>query len=207
MSLRNLSVVLRQLFAKDAEERKKFCFDGLQMAKEAVHLDSIDSQSWLILGNSYLAVTFYSSHNSGCLKKALAAYSQAEKYGATQIGFNSADLFYNKAAALIFDEQFQLGLENLERARTLDPSWDLPGLRKESTLQMLRSLSAMVALKGRLKTRKLNLLLKVNPPFLALSQILFNEWISGKNLACLNTKLSDQIWKTNTTSWKLTESR
>lgn len=125
-----------------------------------MHLDSIDSQSWLILGNSYLAVTFYSSHNSGCLKKALAAYSQAEKYGATQIGFNSADLFYNKAAALIFDEQFQLGLENLERARTLDPSWDLPGLRKESTLQMLRSLSAMVALKGRLKTRKLNLLLK-----------------------------------------------
>ena len=68
------------------------------MAKEAVQLDPIDSESWLILGNSYLAVAFYSSHSSGNLKKALAAYNQAEKYQKPTGGsVNSADLYYNKA--------------------------------------------------------------------------------------------------------------
>ena len=161
VSLRNLSVVNRQLSAKDAEERKKYCFDGLEMAKEAVQLDPTDSESWLILGNSYLAVTFYSSHNSGCLKKALAAYRQAEKYEHTHGSLNSPDLYYNKAAALIFDEQYQEGLENLEKCKSFDPSWDLPDKKKDSTLHMLRSLNCMVIEKGKMKSRKLNTFLKV----------------------------------------------
>ena len=96
--MRNLSVVLRQLQPADAEEKKKFCFEGLSLAKEALQLDPQDSQSWLILGNSYLSLTFYSSHNSACLQKALAAYRQSEKYEPSQKNFNSADLFYNKAS-------------------------------------------------------------------------------------------------------------
>ena len=83
---------------KDAEERKKFLFDGLQLAKEALQLDPSDGQSWLILGNSYLSVAFYSTHNDACIQKALTAYSQAEKCDLAQRNFNSADLFYNKAA-------------------------------------------------------------------------------------------------------------
>jgi len=33
------------------------------------------------VGDLYLVVTLYISHNSGCFKKALAAYSKTEKYG------------------------------------------------------------------------------------------------------------------------------
>ena len=101
VSLRSLSVVLRQLQTTSAEEKKKFYYDGLELAKEALQLDTTDSESWLILGNSYLSLTFYSSHNSGCLQKALAAYRQSEKYEPLQKNFNSADLFYNKASVLM----------------------------------------------------------------------------------------------------------
>lgn len=98
MSLRNLSVVLRQLQPKDVEDRKKFLFEGLHLAKEAVELDTADGQSWLILGNSYLSVAFYSAHNESCIQKALAAYRQAENRQSTSPSYvNSSDLFYNKA--------------------------------------------------------------------------------------------------------------
>lgn len=98
VSLRNLSVVFRQLNTKDAEERRKFLFEGLQLAKEALQLDPTDGQSWLILGNSLLSVAFYSTHNDACIQKALSAYGQAEKYKLSERNFNSADLYYNKAA-------------------------------------------------------------------------------------------------------------
>jgi len=160
VSLRSLSVVLRQLQTANAEEKRKFYYDGLELAKEALQLDTTDSESWLILGNSYLSLTFYSSHNSGCLQKALAAYRQSEKYEPLQKNFNSADLFYNKASALIFDEKYQEGIDNLDRCKQLDPLWQLPLLKKNSTVQLLRGLSDMVAQKGKLKPRKLNNLIK-----------------------------------------------
>jgi len=160
VSLRSLSVVLRQLQTTSAEENKKFYYDGLELAKEALQLDTTDSESWLILGNSYLSLTFYSSHNSGCLQKALAAYRQSEKYEPLQKNFNSADLFYNKASALIFDEKYQEGIDNLDRCKQLDPLWQLPLIKKNSTVQLLRGLGDVVAHKGKLKTRKLNNLIK-----------------------------------------------
>jgi len=160
VSLRSLSVVLRQLQTTSAEEKKKFYYDGLQLAKEALQSDTTDSESWLILGNSYLSLTFYSSHNSGYLQKALAAYRQSEKHEPLQKNFNSADLFYNKASALIFDEKYQEGIDNLDRCKQLDPLWQLPLVKKDSTIQLLRGLCDMVAHKGKLKPRKLNNLIK-----------------------------------------------
>lgn len=98
VSLRNLSVVKRQVSTKDAEERRKLLFEGLQLAKEALQLDPSDGQSWLILGNALLSVAFYSAHNEACIQKALSAYGQAEKYDLARRNFNSADLYFNKAA-------------------------------------------------------------------------------------------------------------
>jgi len=188
VSLRNLSVVLRQLQTATAEEKKKFYYDGLHLAKEALELDPTDSKSWLILGNSYLSLTFYSSHNSGCLQKALAAYRQSEKYEPSQKNFNSADLFYNKASALIFDEKYQEGIDNLDRSKELDPLWELPVLKKECTVKLLRGLSHMVAQKGKLKLRKLNNLLKSISskdwgPYktTTLERIMLNNLIQGVN--------------------------
>jgi hypothetical protein len=38
-------------------------FEGLSLAKEAVQLDPTDGKSWLILGNAYFSVAFYSTHS------------------------------------------------------------------------------------------------------------------------------------------------
>jgi len=64
--------------------------------------------------------------------------------------------------ALIFDEKYQEGIDNLDRCKQLDPLWQLPLLKKNSTVQLLRGLSDMVAQKGKLKPRKLNNLIKVH---------------------------------------------
>ena len=67
------------------------------MAKEAVQLDPADGKSWLILGNAYFSVAFYSKHSDGYVHKALVAYGQAEKYDITQRNYSTADLCFNKA--------------------------------------------------------------------------------------------------------------
>ena len=86
-------------------------FEGLHLAKEAVEMDTTDGQSWLILGNSYLSVAFYSAHNESCIQKALAAYRQAENRQGTSVDsyVNSSDLYYNKATVsdIVFCILFQ----------------------------------------------------------------------------------------------------
>ncbi|XP_046463732.1 tetratricopeptide repeat protein 5-like [Daphnia pulex] len=160
VSLRNLSIVLRQLKVTDSEERKKLLFEGLSLAKEAVQLDPTDGKSWLILGNAYFSVAFYSTHSDGYIHKALAAYGQAEKYEVKQRNFNTADLCFNKAMALFHDEKYQEALENLERSQKFEPDWELSKSKYEFTLQFLLNVKEMVTLKGKLKPRKLNSLLK-----------------------------------------------
>lgn len=96
-----MSIVLRQLKA-DSEDRKKLLFEALNLAKEAVQFDPSDGKSWLILGNAYFSVAFYSTHSDGYIHKALTAYGQAEKYEISKRNFNTADLCFNKAM-VIFD--------------------------------------------------------------------------------------------------------
>lgn len=177
---------MRQLKA-DSEDRKKLLFEALGLAKEAVQLDPADGKSWLILGNAYFSVAFYSTHSDGYIHKALAAYGQAEKYEISKRNFNTADLCFNKAMvklpiywdtflkvtfislpimylnfkALFYDEKYQEALENLECCQKFDPSWELSKTKNESTIKFLLSLKEMVTLKGKLKPRKLNGLLKV----------------------------------------------
>ncbi|KZS18240.1 Tetratricopeptide repeat protein 5 [Daphnia magna] len=160
VSLRNLSIVLRQLKVADTEERKKLLFEGLSLAKEAVQLDPSDGKSWLILGNAYFSVAFYSTHSDGYIHKALAAYAQSEKYEMNKRNFNTADLCFNKAMALFHDEKYQEALENLERSQKFEPDWELSRFKYDSTLKFLLNMKEMVALKGKLKPRKLNSFLK-----------------------------------------------
>ena len=160
VSLRNLSIVMRQLKA-EGEERKKLSFDALNLAKEAVQMDPGDGKSWLILGNAYFSVAFYSTHSDGYIHKALTAYGQAEKYDLPLRNYNTADLCFNKAMALFYDEKYQEALDNLSQCQRFDPSWELSKSKHESTVKFLFNLKDMVALKGKLKPRKLNGLLNV----------------------------------------------
>lgn len=77
MSLRNLSMVLRQEVALTLEEKIKNIQQGVEYAKEAVSLDPSDGTSWAILGNAYLSSYFTVAQNPAILRLCMAAYGQA----------------------------------------------------------------------------------------------------------------------------------
>lgn len=77
MSLRSLSILLRQQAAGSQDERMKNIEEGLAKAAEAVEMDPSDGLSWLVLGNSYLISFFSIAQSPRKMKQALAAYIQA----------------------------------------------------------------------------------------------------------------------------------
>jgi len=58
VSLRNLSMTLRQVPASSGEEKISNVEQGLLRGKEAVGMDTTDGQSWSLLGNAYLSHFF-----------------------------------------------------------------------------------------------------------------------------------------------------
>ena len=58
VSLRNLSMALRQVTATSSEEKISNVEQGLVKGKEAVSMDTTDGQSWSLLGNAYLSHFF-----------------------------------------------------------------------------------------------------------------------------------------------------
>lgn len=87
--------MLRQERSNNEEELEKFLTEGLNLAKEAVQLDPNDGESWLILGNSFLSMSFKAEDHSSLIRKAFAAYDQAVK--PTKKLQNVPDLYFNKA--------------------------------------------------------------------------------------------------------------
>uniref|UniRef100_A0A6P7G2P1 Tetratricopeptide repeat protein 5-like n=1 Tax=Diabrotica virgifera virgifera TaxID=50390 RepID=A0A6P7G2P1_DIAVI len=81
ISLRSLSMLVRQEPAKTREEKVKNIEKGLTYAKEAVQLDPQDGLSWTVLGNAYLSSFFGIQQNPKILKQCLSAYSQANCRG------------------------------------------------------------------------------------------------------------------------------
>ena len=79
VSLRSLSMTLRQISVSSGEEKVANVEQGLVKGKEAVSLDPGDGQSWSLLGNAYLCHFFQVSQDPKTLKQAMSAYNQAEK--------------------------------------------------------------------------------------------------------------------------------
>ncbi|XP_034952007.1 tetratricopeptide repeat protein 5-like [Chelonus insularis] len=151
-SLRNLSMVLRQEPAESHRQKIENIRQGVEYAKEAVALDTIDGQSWTILGNAYLSSFFTISQNPVTLRLCMSAYTQAEK---DVVANSKPYLFFNKATALKYQEEYKLALEAFERARSLDPTWDVPRQKWEELLKYLKDVQNLIASKGRLKTKRL----------------------------------------------------
>ena len=86
---------MRQEKSKNEEEQEKFLLDGLKLAKEAVQLDPDDGESWLILGNAFLSMSFKARDHESFIRKAFAAYDQANKPSKKLMNF--PDLCFNKA--------------------------------------------------------------------------------------------------------------
>ncbi|XP_021916579.1 tetratricopeptide repeat protein 5-like isoform X2 [Zootermopsis nevadensis] len=152
VSLRNLSMILRQEKVASAQQRSDNIEKGVAYAKEAVQLDPNDGTSWAVLGNAYLSSFFTLSQNPQVLKSCISAYQQAEK---DIVARSNPDLHYNKAIALKYEEEYELALESFSRAQALDPTWEAPKQKEKQLVKYLDSVQELLSLKGKLKGKKL----------------------------------------------------
>ncbi|XP_046381008.2 tetratricopeptide repeat protein 5-like [Haliotis rufescens] len=159
VSLRNLSMVLRQLSGPPAE-KVSLIEESVEKAKEAIQLDIKDGTSWLILGNAYLSLFFTAGQNPKVLKQCMSAYAQAERDPVAQ---GNPDLHFNRATSYQYQEEYQQALAGFDRAMLLDPGWDEPGEKETQLLQFLGTLTDMINTKGKMKGKKLeSLVLSMN---------------------------------------------
>lgn len=77
VSLRSLSIVVRQEATNSNEERVANILRGLKLAEQAVNLDKSDPESLLVLGNSYLGRFFNVQQDPQTLELAMKAYDKA----------------------------------------------------------------------------------------------------------------------------------
>ncbi|XP_014231039.1 tetratricopeptide repeat protein 5-like [Trichogramma pretiosum] len=157
VSLRNLSMVLRQESTTTQEQKIQNIQQGVEYAREAVGLDPTDGISWSILGNAYLSSFFTISQNPSILRLCMSAYIQAEK---DLIAKNNPDLHYNKAMALKYQEEYNLALESFQQAMLLDPLWDAPRIKQTELITYLKNVQTSVNSKGSIKPKKLSQMLQ-----------------------------------------------
>uniref|UniRef100_A0A6B0VCH8 Putative tetratricopeptide repeat protein n=1 Tax=Ixodes ricinus TaxID=34613 RepID=A0A6B0VCH8_IXORI len=189
VSLRNLSMLLRQVGETPEDKLKNVC-DSVDKAKQALELDITDGNSWYILGNAYLALYFSGSQNAKTVQEAMSAYSRALEDPKMKY---SSDLYHNFAVALKHQEDFQGALQHLDKAAALDPSYSNPKEKSQNLLKYLTTLDKMISNKGDLKPRKVKTLLaSLKPhhlgPFRDHATIKakkFKELVPGKNPNCV----------------------
>jgi len=143
VSLRNLSMVLRQ-FGASREEKLQFINDSVQKAKEAIEMDIQDGTSWFILGNAYLAQFFGGTQNKSVITLCMKAYSQAEKDPAAR---NNPDLHFNRSMCHIYQGEFAKSLLGFQTAYQFDPSWEEPQSKATMIENYLKNLDSMIKTK------------------------------------------------------------
>jgi len=153
VSLRNLSMTLRQIPVSSSEEKITNVEQGLLKGKEAVGLDTGDGQSWSLLGNAYLSHFFQVSQNPKTLKQAMSAYNQAEK---DVVAKSSPELHYNRGIAQKYEEEFHSALSSFSSASALDPTWSEPRNQSAQMIKYLKDIVGLIQLKGKLKPKKLS---------------------------------------------------
>ncbi|XP_011499359.1 PREDICTED: tetratricopeptide repeat protein 5-like [Ceratosolen solmsi marchali] len=176
VSLRNLSMVLRQEITVSEEQKIKNVQQGIEYAKKAISLDPSDGTSWAILGNAYLSSFFTIAQNPSTLRLCMSAYKQAEK---DSIAKNNPDLHYNKAMALKYQEEYKSALESLCQATLLDPTWESPNEKQCELIKYLNNVQMFINSKGSIKPKKLlQMIQALNAKHLGLYK---EEYTSGNN--------------------------
>ncbi|XP_062850283.1 tetratricopeptide repeat protein 5 [Trichomycterus rosablanca] len=154
VSLRNLSMVLRQLPPEGgAQDHGKRIMESVDLARQAVQLDVTDGTSWYILGNAYISLFFISGQNPQMSQQALGAYSQAEKID--KASASNADLHFNRSTLFQYEEMFSSALAGYSRAAALDPGWEEPKEREKYLLNYLDQVIILMENKGKVKARRL----------------------------------------------------
>uniref|UniRef100_A0A1A7WMU5 Tetratricopeptide repeat domain 5 n=1 Tax=Iconisemion striatum TaxID=60296 RepID=A0A1A7WMU5_9TELE len=157
VSLRKLSMVLRQLPTASGDEHGKQVLESVDMARQAVQLDVDDGTSWYILGNAYLSLFFSCGQNPQFSQQALKAYSKSET--ADKIAPCIPELHYNRATLFQYEEMFGCALNGYSRATALDPNWDEPPERERQLLEYLEKVTQLAQNKGKVKARRLKMML------------------------------------------------
>ncbi|MED6269939.1 hypothetical protein CHARACLAT_004635 [Characodon lateralis] len=156
VSLRNLSMVLRQLPAANSDEHSKRVLESVDLAREAVQLDVGDGTSWCILGNAFLSLFFTCGQNPQFSQQALNAYAKSV---ADRIASSMPDLHFNRANLFHYEEMFGCALEGYSRAAELDPNWGEPPEKEKQLLEYLEKVTELIHNKGKVKTRRLRTML------------------------------------------------
>lgn len=157
VSLRNLSMVLRQLPSVDREAHGKQVMESVDMARQAVQLDVTDGTSWYILGNAYVSLFFSCGQNPQLSQQAFSAYAQAEKVDRKASCY--PELHFNRSTLFQYEEMFSSALEGYSRAAELDPGWEGPPEREKQLLEYLRKITELLQNKGKVKARRLRAML------------------------------------------------
>ncbi|XP_069507874.1 tetratricopeptide repeat protein 5 [Ambystoma mexicanum] len=157
VSLRNLSMVLRQVHSEDGDARSQNVMESVKHAKEAVQMDVQDGTSWYILGNAYLSLFFSTGQTSKISQQALNSYAKAEKVDPTATC--NPDLHLNRATLHTYEESYAEALKGYARAAQLDPAWPEPALREQQLLDFVSKLNTLLMNKGKVKAKKLQSML------------------------------------------------
>ncbi|KAG7495600.1 tetratricopeptide repeat protein 5 [Solea senegalensis] len=157
VSLRSLSMVLRQLPVADCTTYGKMVLESVDMARQAVQLDVTDGMSWFILGNANVSMFFSCGQNPQLCQQALSAYAQSEKVDGAAAFY--PELHFNRATLFQYEEMFGSALEGYSRAAALEPSMKDPPLREKQLLEYLEKVTALAQNKGKVKARRLRTML------------------------------------------------
>lgn len=157
VSLRNLSMVLRQLPAPSSDAHGKQVLESVDMARQAVELDVMDGKSWHILGNAYISLFFTCGQNPQFSQQALSAYAKSETVD--RAATHDPELHFNRATLFQFEEMFGCALAGFSRAAVLDPSWEDPSIKEKQLLEYLEKVVELIQNKGKVKARRLRTML------------------------------------------------
>ncbi|NWI59535.1 TTC5 protein, partial [Calyptomena viridis] len=105
-----------------------------------------------VLGNAHVSLFFAGGQSPGSARRALAAYTQAERVDPEAA--NNPDLHLNRATLLQYLERFQGALEGLSRAAMLAPGWEEPRKRHAHLMDFLSRLCALLANRGKLRGKR-----------------------------------------------------
>ncbi|XP_016892318.1 tetratricopeptide repeat protein 5 [Cynoglossus semilaevis] len=161
VSLRSLSMLLRQLPVADSNTYGKMVLESVDLARQAVQLDVTDGTSWFVLGNAYVSMFFSCGQNPQLCQQALSAYAQSEKVDRAAAFY--PELHFNRATLFQYEEMFGSALEGYSRAAALEPSMGDPPVREKQLLEYLEKVTDLIQNKGKVKARRLrNMLSNLN---------------------------------------------
>jgi tetratricopeptide (TPR) repeat protein len=149
-SLRQLSMLLRQLPAANEARATEHLRESLARAKTAVALCVTDPESWYNLGNAHVAHFFSVTHSMSDLDKALQAYARAEANG----GEANPDLYFNRAKVYQYQQDYSAAARCYRAAAELDPQLPAADAARDLERAAVRS-AELVARKGQLKPKRL----------------------------------------------------